>query len=168
MVVGGHVGDNKSKNNAVSWFNLQDFKHNSNSQVEPSVAISIYIKRYVCPSVCYVLFVPRGQTFSTHSGGGQTFSTHSWGDKHFPHTQGGQTFFYTWGGQTFLLELVVAVIMLMMWAKRTLLWAKRASSPQELEFKGPVGPWNSSNLKETEIRQLERIEEMFLRKIFKA
>ena len=41
----------------------------------------------MCPSVRYVLFVPRGQTFSTHSGGE---------DKHFPHTGG--TNIYVGGG----------------------------------------------------------------------
>ena len=50
--------------------------------------------------------------------------------------------FYIMGGdKRFMLKEMVAMMVLMlkkkcMWAKQTFLWAKRASSPQELEFLG--------------------------------
>ena len=91
---------------------------------------SIYIKRYVSEWVTFCLS-PGGQTICL-SPGGQTFFTHRWGgDKHFWHTG---------GDKHFMLKMLVVMMMSMgrrrMWAKRTLLWAKRASSPQELEFLG--------------------------------
>ena len=77
--------------------------------------ISVYIKRYVCPShFCLSpgtnnLFVPRGTNISHTQDGGQTFLTHRRGDKHFfIHRGGGQ---YVSRSKYFLIKLFVYIIL---------------------------------------------------------
>ena len=49
------------------------------------------------------MFVPRGQTFSTHSGGGTNISnTHSWGENIRPHTGGTNIFTHGRGTNIFV------------------------------------------------------------------
>ena len=86
-MVGGGAGGERVPPAPLGWYCICSVIH--------VWEISIYIKCYVCPSVCLcvtLLFVPQG-TNNLFFSGGQTFLINLGG--------GGQTFLTHKGGQTF-------------------------------------------------------------------